>query len=208
MGPLVNEVLAQINAFLKCETPNAWIKVALENQDIMLIDHANCEKKAASTAMNLLYKYTDNEDLIKKMCQLAREELLHYEQVVGIMSKRGIEYAHLSPARYAASLRKHVRTYEPQHIVDILIIGALIEARSCERFAKIAPFLDDELQKFYHSLLRSEGRHYQDYLALAKDYSPEPIEERVEFLAQVERDLIETPDSEFRFHSGVPSQVA
>ena len=200
----MEDVLEEICGFLGCETPDAWIEVALKNQDIMLVDHANCEKKAASTAMNLLYKYTDNEDLIKKMSQLAREELLHYEQVVGIMSKRGIEYAHLSPARYAAALRKHVRTYEPQHIVDILIIGAFIEARSCERFAKLAPFLDEELQKFYRSLLRSEGRHYQDYLALARQYSPEPIEDRIAFFAERERELIDSPDSEFRFHSGIP----
>jgi len=203
----VEDVLAEICAFLKCETPDAWIQAALANQDIMLVDHANCEKKAASTAMNLLYKYTDNDDLLKKMSQLAREELLHFEQVVSIMNKRGIEYAHISPARYASGLRKHIRTYQPEHIVDILIIGAFIEARSCERFAKLAPFLDDELQKFYKSLLRSEGRHYQDYLALAQSYSPVAIEERVAFFAEVERELIESPDEEFRFHSGVP-QVA
>lgn len=203
----MEDVLAEICAFLKCETPDAWIQAALANQDIMLVDHANCEKKAASTAMNLLYKYTDNDDLLKKMSQLAREELLHFEQVVSIMNKRGIEYAHISPARYASGLRKHIRTYQPEHIVDILIIGAFIEARSCERFAKLAPFLDDELQKFYKSLLRSEGRHYQDYLALAQSYSPVAIEERVAFFAEVERELIESPDEEFRFHSGVP-QVA
>lgn len=204
----MEEVLAEICGFLKCETPDAWIKAALDNQEIMLVDHANCEKKAASTAMNLLYKYTDNDDLLKKMSQLAREELLHFEQVVSIMNKRGIEYAHISPARYASGLRKHVRTYEPEHIVDILIIGAIIEARSCERFAKLAPFLDDELQKFYRSLLRSEGRHYQDYLSLAGSYSPVPIDERVAFFLEAERELIESPDDVFRFHSGIPVEAA
>lgn len=204
----MDEVLAEIREFLKCETPDGWIQMALKHQDIMLVDHANCEKKAASTAMNLLYKYTDNDDLLKKMSQLAREELLHFEQVVNIMNKRGIEYAHISPARYASGMRKHIRTHEPKHIVDILIIGAFIEARSCERFAKLAPYLDDELQKFYKSLLRSEGRHYQDYLALAQSYSPISIEERVAFFAEVERELIESPDDVFRFHSGVPQEAA
>lgn len=194
--------LPEIHEFLLCETPDTWVQVALANQTILLIDHANCEKKAAATAMTLMHKYIERGDLLHKMSRLAREELLHFEQVLAIMQKRGIDYVHVPPGRYAKALRQHERTYEPAKLVDTLIIGALIEARSCERFAKIAPLLDDELQKFYRSLLKSEARHFQDYLTLAWQYTDEPIDARIAFFAEKERELIESPDSEFRFHSG------
>lgn len=199
------DALDEIKEFLACETPDLWIQAALANQDIMLIDHAHCEKKAASTAMRLMFRYVDRIDLLNKMSRLAREELIHFEQVLALMQSRGVVYDHMSPARYAAGMLKQVRTYEPGHLVDLLIVGAFIEARSCERFAKLAPFLDDELAKFYRSLLKSEGRHYQDYLGLAQDYAGEPIEDRIAVFREVERDLIESDDDEFRFHSGNPT---
>lgn len=200
----LDAVLAEINEFLGCPTPDAWVQEALNNQETLLIDHANCEKKAATTAMNLLYKHIDRDDLLKKMSQLAREELLHFEQVVAIMKERGIAYRHVSSSRYAAALRDEVRKGGAEELIDVLIIGAFIEARSCERFAKLAPFLDDKLAKFYRSLLRSEGRHYQDYLSLAAQYSRTPITERIAEFRELERSLIESPDPEFRFHSGIP----
>ncbi len=200
----MTDALEEIKAFLPCETPEAWITAALQHQDILLIDHANCEKKAASTAMNLMYKYIDRPELLKKMSQLAREELLHFEQVVGLMLSREVEYRFISPARYAKGLRDAVRNDDTGHLVDILIVGAIIEARSCERFAALAPHLDEELCKYYRSLLRSEGRHYQDYLSLAKLYSPEPIESRIELFCSIEKELIQSPDPDFRFHSGIP----
>ncbi|MGB0664770.1 MAG: tRNA-(ms[2]io[6]A)-hydroxylase [Pontibacterium sp.] len=199
------EVLEEIKGFLGCETPDAWITWALENQDLMLIDHAHCEKKAASTAMTLMFRYVDRPVLLNKMSRLAREELVHFEQVLAIMGSRGIEYGHLSSANYAGGLRKDVRTSEPGRLVDVLIVGALIEARSCERFAKLAPFLDEELAKFYRSLLKSEGRHYTDYLSLARDAAGEDISERIEFFRALENQLILAEETEFRFHSGVPA---
>lgn len=196
-------VLEEINTFLPCPTPDGWVDAALENQEIMLIDHANCEKKAASTALNLIYRYIDNFDLLNKMSRLAREEMRHFEQVIAIMKKRGIEYSNISAARYAAGLRSMVRTHEPAKLVDTLIVGAFIEARSCERFAKLAPHLDSELQKFYLSLLTSEGRHYRDYLNLArKAGGAEEVEKRIAVFREQEQQLVEAPDSEFRFHSG------
>ncbi|SFR49006.1 tRNA-(ms[2]io[6]A)-hydroxylase [Marinobacter daqiaonensis] len=197
-----NAALAEIHQFLPCRTPHRWIENALANQDLMLIDHAHCEKKAASTALSLMYRYVDNTELLNKMSRLAREELRHFEQVLAIMKKRGVSYGHLSPARYAAGLRQQVRSEDPGRLVDVLIVGAIIEARSCERFAALAPYLDEKLADFYNSLLKSEARHYQDYLKLAEQANDGPVDERVaEFLA-VERELIETPDTEFRFHSG------
>jgi tRNA-(ms[2]io[6]A)-hydroxylase len=198
----MTDALQEIHDFLPCRTPAQWIDNALANQDLLLIDHAHCEKKAASTALSLMYRYLDNADLLNKMSRLAREELRHFEQVLAIMQKRGVEYTHLSPARYAAGLRAEVRGEDPGRLVDILIVGAIIEARSCERFAALAPYLDEKLADFYNSLLKSEARHYQDYLHLAEQAHGGPVDERVaEFLA-IEKELIEAPDTEFRFHSG------
>jgi tRNA-(ms[2]io[6]A)-hydroxylase len=153
--------------------------------------------------MNLIYRYIDNFELMNKMSKLVREEMRHFEQVLAIMRKRKVVYQHVSASRYAAGLRDLARTEDPEKLVDVLIIGAFIEARSCERFARLAPYLDPELEKFYTSLLKSEGRHFKDYLALAtKASAHESISDRVAFFAQHEQRLIETPDKEFRFHSG------
>jgi tRNA 2-(methylsulfanyl)-N6-isopentenyladenosine37 hydroxylase len=192
-------------AFVLCSTPTAWIDAALAQLDVLLVDHANCEKKAAATAMNLMYKYVDKTDLLQQMSQLAREELLHFEQVVGLMRERGIAYTHLGPSRYASSLRKHIRTHEPETLIDTLIVGAFVEARSCERFAALLPHLDPQIGRFYLSLLRSEARHYEYYLTLAQTYADADIKPRVAFFAELEADLISSPDPDFRFHSGVPA---
>lgn len=190
--------------FLPCATPPTWIEWALAHPDILLIDHAHCEKKAASTALNLMFRYVDRPELLDNLSQLAREELLHFEQVVGMMRARGVTYDHLSPSRYAGALRAHVRTSEPGRLVDTLIVGALIEARSCERFATLAPHVDEALGRYYRYLLKSESRHFEDYLALAHRYADGAIDDRVLFFKEKERALIEQPDTVFRFHSGVP----
>ena len=136
------------------------------------------------------------------MSKLAREELRHFEQVLAIMKDRNVPYTQLSAARYAGELRKLVRSQEPDKLVDTLVIGAFIEARSCERFAKLAPHLDPELEKFYNSLLKSEARHFKDYLTLAEKVAGTRINDRIELVRQCEQELIESPDVEFRFHSG------
>jgi tRNA-(ms[2]io[6]A)-hydroxylase len=195
--------LTEIENFLPCQTPQRWVECAIQNQDVLLIDHANCEKKAASTALNLIYKYTDDFGLLNKMSRLAREEMRHFEQVIAIMQRRNIAYYYISASSYAAGLRSLVRSEEPYRLADILIIGAFIEARSCERFALIAPQLDDELCRFYQSLLKSEARHYRDYLDLAENLiGQEAVSQRLLVIADREHQLIESPDTEFRFHSG------
>ncbi|ATC93960.1 tRNA isopentenyl-2-thiomethyl-A-37 hydroxylase MiaE [Pseudoalteromonas tunicata] len=151
-----------------------------------------------------------NQDILDKMVRLIKEELHHFEQVLAIIQQRDFSIEPSAASRYAASMIKHVRTYEPAALIDKLIIGAFIEARSCERFAKLAPFLNEELAKFYISLLRSEARHYQDYIALASDVAAQTdpirfnVEERIAFFAEVEAQLILTDDANFKFHSGVP----
>ena len=145
------------------------------------------------------------QDLIDKMVLLIKEELHHFYQVLEIMEARSIPYQNITAGRYAKGMMKHVRTHEPATLIDKLICGAYIEARSCERFAKIAPYLDDELNKFYVSLLRSEARHYQDYLALAESIAKGDISERIKLFGDVEADLILSDDPDFKFHSGFPT---
>ncbi|GAB2656651.1 tRNA isopentenyl-2-thiomethyl-A-37 hydroxylase MiaE [Vibrio panuliri] len=146
-----------------------------------------------------------SQGLIDKMMLLIKEELHHFYQVLEIMESRGIAYEPIPASRYAKGLISKMATHEPQTLVDKLIIGAYIEARSCERFAKLAPYMDDDIAKFYISLLRSEARHYQDYLVLAQEIAGKDISERIAMFGRVEAELISTADNDFKFHSGVPN---
>lgn len=196
--------LIPVYDFLPCRTPEAWLSAAVESLPLLMIDHANCEKKAAATAMSLMHRYTDNTVLLNKMSRLAREELRHFEQVLKLMTKRGIAYESVTASRYAQGLREKVRKKDPHKLVDTLIVGALIEARSCERFAALSPHVDAELSDFYVSLLKSESRHFMDYITLAKTLaSPDEVDERLSLFSAIEQSLIEGPDTEVRFHSGV-----
>ena len=207
-----DDLMKPVLGFLGCTTPQAWLDEALNNLDVLMQDHANCEKKAAGTAMNLMFRYSFFTDLQVKLAQLVREEMLHYEQVLEFMQKRGQEWKGLSAGRYAGGLRKEIRTYEPEALIDVLVIGAFVEARSCERFYALAPIVDEELGRYYRYLLKSESRHYEDYLALALDVAKnaklkdpeEDIQQRIEHIREVEKNLILAPDDTFRFHSGVP----
>lgn len=203
-----NVDLTPIHDFLACPTPEAWIEWALTNPDILLIDHAHCEKKAAATAVNLMFRYTEKLELQQKLAQLAREELLHFEQVLEFLRKRDLPYRFLSPSRYAAGLREGLRDAPNDKLVDTLIIGAFIEARSCERFHALVGRVDDELSRYYRFLLKSEARHFEDYLALAQQYAAGNISDRIAFFRAKEQALIESADTEFRFHSGVPHETA
>ncbi|CAI8745846.1 tRNA 2-(methylsulfanyl)-N(6)-isopentenyladenosine(37) hydroxylase [Pseudomonas sp. IT-P12] len=199
-------ILPEIHEFLGCRTPDGWVRAALADQETLLIDHKNCEFKAASTALSLIAKYHSHVDLINMMSRLAREELVHHEQVMRLMKKRKVELRQLSAGRYASGLRKVVRSHEPVKLVDTLVVGAFIEARSCERFEALVPHLDEELGKFYFGLLKSEARHFQGYLKLAYQYcDARDIAQVIERVRAAEQELIESPDVEFRFHSGVPA---
>lgn len=202
--PDLDTLLQPVREFLLCPTPRGWIDSALGNPYILLIDHANCEKKAAATALSLMNRYIANDGLLNKMSRLAREELRHFEQVIKLMKHRKIPYRPVSASRYAGSLRQSVRKQDPWQLVDLLIVGAFIEARSCERFAALVPFVDQELGEFYASLLQSEARHFEDYLTLAREAAPDSIDSRVAEFALLEKELVQTPDTEFRFHSGPP----
>jgi tRNA-(ms[2]io[6]A)-hydroxylase len=201
----IDAIVDEIRGFLNTPTPDAWVSYALGDLTTLLVDHANCEYKAAATGMSLITKYKHLPRLQRLMARLVREEMLHYEQVLVIMDRMGIEFRSLSASRYARTLRESVRTNENDRLVDLLIVGAIVEARSCERFAALWPHLPTPLGRYYKSLLRSEGRHYQDYLALAQENSDqESVDARLEHFLRIDEQLIVSPDQEFRFHSGVP----
>ncbi len=198
-------VPTQISAFLRVPTPDAWCARALGEHHILLIDHANCERKAAATALSTLQRYPLDDLLVERMSRLAREELRHFEQVRALMRRLGLRWKTLGASRYAAGLHAHVQREEPGRLLDTLLVGALIEARSVERFALLAPRLPAVIGKFYAGLLASEARHFENYLALAKRVAPrDEIDARLAVLATVEAELISAPDRQFRFHSGHP----
>ena len=202
--PVMPLIPVEITEFLGCATPPAWLDAAVANEALLLLDHANCEKKAAATALSLMFRYADRNALVYRMSRLAREELKHFEQVQAVMQHRGTRSRHVGPSRYAEGLRRAVRRNEPDRLVDLLIVGAYIEARSCERFAALLPRLDKPLADFYRGLLVSEARHFKQYLAMAEQVAGEgaAIIDRIAYFRDIEAELIQLPDDQFRFHSG------
>jgi tRNA 2-(methylsulfanyl)-N6-isopentenyladenosine37 hydroxylase len=191
---------------LQVQTAKSWYDHAADNLDILLIDHAHCEKKAASFGLGLIYRYLDRPKLLLQISSIVREEMLHFEQVLGLMAARNITFRSLAPCRYMGALRRHVRTTEPGHLIDLLLIAAMIEARSCERFLGLAQVLDAELALFYRKLHRAEARHASVYVALAVGViqDRQAIERRLADWLTIEARLIEQQEGVFRFHSGVP----
>jgi len=200
-------VLAELRTFLGASTPAAWAVAAADPAvlPMLLVDHANCEKKAASTALAMLFRYEEHDTLTERLSRLAREELRHFEQVRQLMRRRNIAWQRVPASRYAAGLAAAVRKLEPGRLVDRLVVGAFIEARSCERFALLAPRLDAELGRFYSGLLASEARHFRHYLGLAETFAGDGLGARIDAIRQVENQLATEPDTELRFHSGPPA---
>jgi tRNA 2-(methylsulfanyl)-N6-isopentenyladenosine37 hydroxylase len=197
-----------IAAFFDTPTPDEWINEAGKRLPELLLDHANCELKAASTALGYIYRYPEKTALVSRMSRIAREELRHFEQVRKIMEEMSIPFEQVSASRYAGSLRSAVRNSEPERLLDLLLVGALIEARSCERFAALLPHLPEKLSKFYAGLLDAEARHFEHHLEFAKSecaLDEGALDQRLDELKALEANLISTPDDQFRFHSGVPA---
>jgi tRNA-(ms[2]io[6]A)-hydroxylase len=199
----------EVLEFLRARTPVSWLEMAVQRQGDLLLDHANCEKKAASTALSLMFTYPENTSLAASLSRLAREELRHFEQVQRMMASLAVPFRRLSPARYAQKLRQEVGAEEPERQVDLLITGAFIEARSCERFLSLAPILEAPLSTFYATLRDAEARHHLLYLELATRSAQAAgmtdVEARIARFAEIEAELITSPDPQFRFHSGTPA---
>jgi len=189
--------------FLAAPTPQAWVDAATANWRMLLSDHANCEKKAASTALALMFAYPDDTALGVALARLAREELRHFEQVARLMQRLEVPFERLAPGRYAAGLRRHAASAEPRRKLDLMLIGALIEARSCERFQLLAPRLPPQVGEFYADLARAETRHHELYIEHARTSAGDiDWEQRLRQLAEAEAELATAPDTTLRFHSG------
>jgi len=189
---------------LAAPTPARWVAAALAQWPELLIDHANCEKKAASTALALMFAYPEDRTLSVALARLAREELRHFEQVVRAMAGAQVAFARQRPGRYAHELRAALRTAEPGRKLDLLLVSALIEARSAERFALLAPRLPAPLDRLYADLGQSEARHFELYVGFAAAAAPAEWRPRLEKLAAREAELISAPERVLRFHSGPP----
>jgi tRNA-(ms[2]io[6]A)-hydroxylase len=192
---------------LRAPTPPAWVAAAAARWQELLLDHANCEKKAASTALALMFAYPEDRALALRLSRLAREELRHFEQVVSLMQSLGVQFARQRPGRYAGELRAALRTAEPGRKLDLLLMGALIEARSAERFRALLPALPAALLPLYGRLAHSEARHFAVYLELARLAAPGDWRARLTDLATLEAELSVRPDNTLRFHSGPPPET-
>src|SRR5271165_3439330 len=198
---------AFVHPLLRAATPASWVAWACAQPEVLLLDHANCEKKAASTALALMFAYAEDLDLTDKMSRLAREELRHYEQVAKLIRSMQIVPQRLAPGRYAERLRRLVSRSEPQRELDLMICGAFIEARSCERFQVLGDAIGAPLRELFQGLHAAEARHYEVYLKLAGRAAARAaldLERRIGEFADLEAELISSQDSLFRFHSGPP----
>jgi tRNA-(ms[2]io[6]A)-hydroxylase len=180
-----------------------WLAQVDKNLKDILIDHAHCEQKAAATAMNLMFDYVENEDLCREMTSIVTEELEHFHLVIDLIKSRSIRFYRMKPGTYGRKLKELARRQEPHKAVDHLLIAALIEARSCERFVLLRDHLQDEqLCDFYGSLYESEARHHATYVGLAKHYAPDQeVDARLEELAAAEAAIIEVGCELPRVHS-------
>lgn len=187
-------------------TPKAWLEVAVRHVPELLSDHACCEKKAATMALNLMKHFYAYPDILSKLSKIAREELVHYEQVLQMHKKLKYRFKPKPACRYAKALWQEVDKSGPLALVDQLMICAIIEARSCERFAKLTPILPEPLSSYYDKLYQAEKRHATVYLDFARMLTEETkVMSRLNKLLQIEGNLVLMGESVFRFHSGVPT---
>lgn len=161
---------------LKLPSDPRWINIAQKNIDDILVDHAYCEQKAASSCISLIVQYPQHEKLVEMLTPVVAEEWSHFERVLEQLHKRGYKLGLPRKDEYVIALQKNmIKGGSPtQRLVDKLLVNALIEARSCERFKLLSQEIDDqELKNFYYELMVSEAGHYKNFLQLAKEYLPE-----------------------------------
>jgi tRNA-(ms[2]io[6]A)-hydroxylase len=188
---------------LHAPTSPRWLEQVSGNLEELLIDHAHCEKKAAGTAMNLIFAYVEDAELCRAMTEIVQEELSHFHMVLDVLNRRGMRFRRIKPSQYGNRLGMLIDKQEPQRAVDRLLIAALIEARSCERFALLRDHLPDaELAAFFGGLFESEARHHSTYVRLAKHFQDEEkVHRRLLELAEAEAHIIAEGDNVPRMHS-------
>jgi tRNA-(ms[2]io[6]A)-hydroxylase len=190
---------------LTAPTADEWIGQALSDHESLLLDHAHCEKKAASTAINLIFRYTQHLELMAPLSALAREELSHFELMLGVLEERRIPFRRLEPSNYAPRLLAAARKKEPHRLLDTLLCCALIEARSCERIQLLGvafESIEPDLSRLYHSLFKSEARHHGTYVDLAIQlFDKEKVRVRLQELSLHEASILGRDEPALRFHS-------
>ncbi|MEM6799711.1 MAG: tRNA-(ms[2]io[6]A)-hydroxylase [Planctomycetota bacterium] len=188
---------------LKATTDQRWFDQVDANLDEVLIDHAHCEKKAAGTALNLIFAYVEDAELCREMTEIVNEELEHFHMVLDLLARRGVKFRRIKPSTYGRQLNDLVRKQEPQRAVDRLLVAGLIEARSCERFQALAAHVDDaELSDFYQSLFESEARHHATYTRLARHFAnADEVARRLDELSTAEAEIISVGEGLPRMHS-------
>lgn len=188
---------------LQSKTNQRWLDQVDRSLPDILIDHAHCEKKAAGTALNLMFAYVEDIELCQEMTEIVGEELEHFHMVLDLLAKRGIKFRRTKPSSYGRKLNDLVRKGEPHRAVDRLLVAGLIEARSCERFSVLAEHVEDhELAEFYRGLFESEARHHSTYTRLAKHFAPEDeVMARLDELAAAEAAIMEEGEELPRMHS-------
>ncbi|NWF60892.1 MAG: tRNA-(ms[2]io[6]A)-hydroxylase [Fischerella sp.] len=199
---MLSSDLPTIN-ILKQATCSAWVEQAISHIDIILLDHAQCERKAAGVALNLIFRYPSNAKMVRELTKIAREELEHFEQVNQWLEHKNIPMRPLAPPPYGAGLKAQIRPKEPERFLDSLLVSGLIEARSHERLGLLATHCSEpELAKFYRGLMASEARHFGIYWVLADTYfDREIVQLRLDELAVVESELLTNLHPEPRIHS-------
>jgi tRNA-(ms[2]io[6]A)-hydroxylase len=188
---------------LQSATTSRWLAQVRAHLPEILIDHAHCEKKAASTAMNLIFAYVDQVPLVLSLSEIVTEELTHFRMVLDVLQGRGIPFRRLKPARYGQQLADLVRREEPNRAVDRMLVAALIEARSCERFDLLRRHVEDrELADVYDGLFESEARHHSSYVQMACRFADEDVvRARLAELSAAESQIVAEGDPLPRMHS-------
>jgi len=205
----LKSIPTHLQEFLKIATPSTWCEAAIENFPILLIDHAHCERKAAGFALQLINKNPHQQDLVEALSPIAREELLHFEKMLTILKNRNIRLQPLNPCRYSKAMHTIRAKKDNQlQLIDDLMIAAIIEARSCERFFSLLPYLekygDREVFRFYQHLAIAEQRHFEVYLQFAHQLGAN-LTSRIHHFIDIENNTISQPEALFRFHSGIPA---
>lgn len=194
---------------LSHHTAKDWGRSAVFHIDTILLDHAHLERKAAGTAMMMLFKYSHHAVLAEPLSELAREELAHFELVLSHLKERGLAYKILRAAPYAGQLRELSRKKDPEQLLDLMLCSALIEARSCERMQLLTEALTEPaLKELYAGLLKAEARHHRLYVELAELLFPRAqVSERLAELAEGEGRIVASAPNVPRLHNNAPERL-
>ncbi len=180
---------------LKLPTDPRWVNIAEKNIDEILVDHAYCEQKAASSCISLIVQYPERQEIVETLTPIVAEEWEHFERVIKQLKKRGYQLGKMRKDEYVAELLKFIQKggKEENRLVDKLLMCALIEARSCERFKLLSKHIqDDELKEFYYELMISEAGHYTTFITLARDVLPrEEVDKRWQEFLDYEAKVLE-----------------